>query len=52
MPPLSYIYWILMLLWFVGGVFWCWPAADRTYKVPVFSLLFLILLVVGLKIFR
>lgn len=52
MPPLSYIYWILMLLWFVGGIFWCWPATDRQYKIPLVVMLFLLFVVIGLKIFR
>jgi hypothetical protein len=52
MPPLSYIFWILMLLWFVGGVFWCWPAAERGSRAAVFGILFLLLVTVGMKIFR
>lgn len=52
MPPLSYIFWILMLLWALGSAWYLWPASDRNTKIPFVLLLFLLFVTVGLKIFR
>ncbi len=51
--PLSLAYWILMLFWLVAG---CWvgyatPAGERRPWIGWSTLLFLMFLVIGLKLF-
>jgi hypothetical protein len=44
--PSALLFWILMLLWLVGGVYYRWPAPGASGWVPDL-LLFLLLLVLG-----
>lgn len=46
------LYWILMLLWFVFGLWSSWPLAGQNFH-PLGStlLLFILLLILGWKLF-
>lgn len=48
---LSLAYWILMLLWLVFGLWSNWPAAGGIRPLGNTLLLFLLLVIVGWKIF-
>jgi len=42
------VFWILMLLWLVLGLWWHWPATSASYPVVGFNLLlFILLLLLG-----
>ena len=47
------VFWILMLLWFIGGLYWNWPAGGAGVGWPVGHnlLLFILLLLLGWKVF-
>jgi hypothetical protein len=50
---LSFLFWLLMLLWVLFSFWWGWrtDAAGRGTVAGTGLLLFLLLLIVGLKIF-
>jgi hypothetical protein len=50
--PIGILFWVLMLIWFVFGLYWNWPS-DRATAGPAGShvLLFLLFVLVGWKLF-
>jgi len=46
MMSMGFVYWLVMLLWFVFGLFWFWPVVPIV-NFPLFVLFFLL----GWKVF-
>lgn len=53
--PMGYVFWLLMILWFIFGLWWNWPESNSGPKAfgPIGStlLLFILLFLLGWKIF-
>jgi len=50
---IGFIFWLLMILWFLFGMYWNWPA-DNKPNVGVLGgsfLLFILLFLLGWKVF-
>jgi hypothetical protein len=45
--PISLVFWILMLVWLVGGLYWRWPAGGAWGPVVPDLLAFLLFLILG-----
>jgi len=46
------LFWILMILWLLFGLWWWWPAAGASYLVLGFPvLLFVLLALLGWQVF-
>lgn len=50
--PMGVLFWVLMLLWLLLGLWWSWPPEGRGWG-PVGGnlMLFLLLLLLGWKVF-
>ena len=52
--PIGMIFWMLMILWFVFGLYWNWPASNSPAAIgPIGShlLIFILFFIVGWKVF-
>jgi hypothetical protein len=52
--PAGMIFWMLMILWFLFGLYWNWPAANQPGGFGVLGgnlLLFVLLFILGWKLF-
>ena len=50
--PVGYIFWTLMILWFVFGLWWNWPTGDsKPWGLAGHFLIFFLFLLVGWKLF-
>jgi hypothetical protein len=51
--PLGFLFWLLMVLWLLFGVFWShWPMSQENYRPFGGSLLlFVLLFIIGWKLF-
>jgi hypothetical protein len=49
---IAFLFWLLMLLWLLFGLYWTWPADGRAFA-PVGGnlLLFILLFLLGWKLF-
>jgi len=45
--PIGLVFWILMLFWLVGGLYWRWPVAGAWGPVVPDLLAFLLFLILG-----
>lgn len=47
--PITLLFWILMLFWLVGGIYWRWPASGPALWGPIVPdlLLFILILILG-----
>lgn len=51
---ISFIFWLLMILWFIFGAYWNWPAERKPAGFGVIggnALLFILLFLLGWKLF-
>lgn len=51
--PLGTIFWMLMILWFIFGLWWNWPRAPESTLRPlaVHLLSFVLFFIVGWRLF-
>lgn len=53
--PISLLFWLLMILWFIFGLWWNWPAGNEPRGVAGLLgsnlLLFVLLFLIGWKVF-
>jgi len=52
--PMGLLFWLLMVLWCIFGLYWNWPAAGAPQRVGVVGgnlLLFILLFLLGWRVF-